>query len=205
MKKTIFSASIIFLLAATPGMAQQMMGSGQMMGGQETAAGQQMTGQEQAAPNLMYPGMMRGYGYGMGPGMMGGYGGYGMGPGMMGGYGGYGMGPGMMGGYGGYGMGPGMMGGYGYGMGPGMMGGYGCGMGPGMMGYYSPDEYKKQFNKNQAFLDATKDLRKKLHSLRFDYAEAVRNPATKQEDLIKMNEEMESILKQIYEKGNPNN
>ena len=39
--------------------------------------------------------------YGMGPGMMGGYGGgYGMGPGMMGGYGGgYGMGPGMMGGY----------------------------------------------------------------------------------------------------------
>jgi len=40
--------------------------------------------------------------YGMGPGMMGGYGpGYGMGPGMMGGYGpGYGMGPGMMGGYG---------------------------------------------------------------------------------------------------------
>jgi len=56
-------------------------------------------------------------GYGVGPGMMGGYGqgqgGYG--PGMMGGYGGgYGMGPGMMGGYGGgYGMGPGMMGGYG--------------------------------------------------------------------------------------------
>ena len=43
--------------------------------------------------------------------MMGGWGGYGMGPGMMGGYGGYGggygMGPGMMGGYGGYGMGPG--------------------------------------------------------------------------------------------------
>ncbi len=37
-------------------------------------------------------GMMRGYdgGYGMGPGMMRGYGGYGMGPGMMGGYGGLG-------------------------------------------------------------------------------------------------------------------
>jgi len=48
-------------------------------------------------------------GYGMGSGMMGGYGqGYGMGPGMMGGYGpGQGMGPGMMGGYGpGQGMGP---------------------------------------------------------------------------------------------------
>jgi len=54
--------------------------------------------------------------------------GYGMGPGMMGGYGsGYGMGPGMMGGYG-----PGVGYGRGYGMGPGMMGGYG--MGPGMMG-----------------------------------------------------------------------
>lgn len=48
---------------------------------------------------------------------------YGMGPGMMGGYGpGYGMGPGMMG--------QGMMGGYG--MGPGMMGGYGPGFGYGM-------------------------------------------------------------------------
>jgi Spy/CpxP family protein refolding chaperone len=67
-----------------------------------------------------YPPMMRGYGpgYGMGPGMMGGYGqgygpGYGMGPGMMGGYGpGYGMGPGMMWGNGGYGG----CGGYGYGL-----------------------------------------------------------------------------------------
>ena len=52
-------------------------------------------------------------GYGMGPGMMGGYGGNGQGPGMMGGYGGYGPGAEMMGGYGGYGMGPGMV--YGYG------------------------------------------------------------------------------------------
>jgi hypothetical protein len=54
-----------------------------------------------------------GWGYGMGPGMMG-PGHYGMGPWMMGrGY--YGMGPGMMG-WGYYGMGPGMMGrGYGYG------------------------------------------------------------------------------------------
>lgn len=58
------------------------------------------------------------YGYGMGPGMMGG------GSGMMGGYG---MGHGMMGGYG---MGPGMMGGYGmgHGMGHGMMGGFGSGV-----------------------------------------------------------------------------
>ena len=69
---------------------------------------------EKAPP---YAGGGPGGGYGMGPGMMGGYGGPG--------WGGYGMGPGMMGGGGwgpGYGMGPGMMGGYG--MGPGW-GGYG--------------------------------------------------------------------------------
>ena len=49
--------------------------------------------------------------YGMGPGMMGAYGGgYGPGPGMMGGYGaGYGPGSGMMGGYGPNGSGPAMM------------------------------------------------------------------------------------------------
>ncbi len=98
--------------------------------------GYAQTEQGETQPGYGYgmgPGMMGpGYGYGTGPGMMGpGYG-YGMGPGMMGpGYG-YGMGPGMMGR--GYGMGPGMMGpGYGYGMGPGMMG-RGYGMGPGMMG-----------------------------------------------------------------------
>lgn len=85
----------------------------------------------------MHPGMMGGYGYGPGAGPGWERGGYGPGWGMgRGGYGpGYGMGPGMMGGYGpgwgpmGYGMGPGM--------GPGMMGGYGWGpggMGP-MMGF----------------------------------------------------------------------
>jgi hypothetical protein len=101
-----------------------------------------------------------GPGYGMGPGMMGGYGGtycpycgqylgpgggysgYGMGPGMMG-YG-YGLGPGMMGrGYGGYGMGPGMMGGPGYGgygMGPWMMHHHGMGYGYG----YGPQYWQKE-------------------------------------------------------------
>jgi len=88
-------------------------------------------------------------GYGMGPGMMGGYG-YGMGPGMMGGYGrGYGM---MQRGYGqGYGMGPGMMGGYGYGMGPGMMGrGYGYGQQYG--GQYGPQyqQPQKPLDENEA-------------------------------------------------------
>lgn len=103
-----------------------------------------------------------GPGYGMGPGMMGGYGpgpgsgygpGSGMGPGMMGG-GGYGMGPGMMGGM----MGPGMMGGYGpgYGMGPGMMGGYGPGYG---MGYGMPYQ-----------LNLTPEQQNKLNALHEDLA-----------------------------------
>ena len=101
---------------------------------------------------------------------------------------------------GGYGYGMGMMGDYGYGMGPGMMGGYGHGMEPCMMGYYTPEQYEKHYRENQTFLDATKELRKKLHTLKFDYAEARRNPATKREDLEKMNAEMENLWKQIYEK-----
>jgi Spy/CpxP family protein refolding chaperone len=62
------------------------------------------------AASLMLAGVVvaQPYGYGMGPGMMGG-GGYGVGPGMMGGYGG-----GHGGGWGGgWGMGPGGMGGWG--------------------------------------------------------------------------------------------
>ena len=184
MKKTILAAGLTLLLATAPAMAQ-MMGPGQMMGGQQTQQSAQTGGQ-------YYPQYMN-------PGMMGGYGSYGMGPGMMGGYGGYGIGPGMMGGYG---MGPGMMGGYGHGMHHNMMGGGCYGMGPGMMGYYSPEQYEKQLKDQQEFLDATKELRKKMHDLKFDYAEALRNPKTEQKDLEKMNEEMESIWKQIYEKRN---
>ncbi|HEX8980594.1 MAG TPA: Spy/CpxP family protein refolding chaperone [Parasulfuritortus sp.] len=93
-----------------------------------------------------------GWGYGMGPGMMGGYGGgygYGMGPGMMGGYGGgYGMGPGMMGGYGG-----------GWGMGPGMMGGYG---GMGMMGAYLGSELNLT-DAQQAKINKIMDETRKQH------------------------------------------
>jgi hypothetical protein len=194
MKKTILAAGLTLLLATAPAMAQ-MMGPGQMMGGQQTQQSAQTGGQYY--PQYMNPGMMGGYGgYGMGPGMMGGYG---MGPGMMGGYGGYGMGPGMMGGYG---MGPGMMGGYGHGMHHNMMGGGCYGMGPGMMGYYSPEQYEKQFKNQQEFLNDTKELRKKMHALKFDYAEALRNPETDKKDLERINAEMESIWKLIYEKRN---
>ncbi len=74
-----------------------------------------------------------GPGFGMGPGMMGGFGGYGPG---------YGMGPGMMSGFGGYGPG--------YGMGPGMMWGYGPGYGAGLgYGLNLTDEQRSKIDKIQ--------------------------------------------------------
>jgi hypothetical protein len=91
-----------------------------------------------------------------------------------------------------------MRGVYGYGRNPGMMGGYG--MGSGMRGYYSPEQYEKQLTEHQDFLDETRKLRKKLHTLKFDFAEAQRNPDTKRDDLDKMTAEMETIFKQIHEK-----
>jgi hypothetical protein len=110
---------------------------------------------------------------------------------------GYGMGPGMMGpGYG-YGMGPGMMGpGYGYGMGPGMMGpGYGYGMGPGYGGYgwMNSKEAKE-------FLDATRDLRKKLHAKMFDYMEMVRSGAS-DEKLEAASKEIDKLRMELYNKA----
>jgi peptidoglycan hydrolase CwlO-like protein len=103
------------------------------------------------------------------------------------------MGRGMMGGCGMMGggmMGRGMMGG-GM-MGGGMMGGYG--MGPGMWGY---GYQQKAFQK---FLDETKDLRKELHNLKFEYFEAVRNPDSKAEDIDKLEKEMKELQKKIFEK-----
>ncbi|MEN8232140.1 MAG: hypothetical protein ABFR35_05610 [Thermodesulfobacteriota bacterium] len=203
MKKTILVTSLMLLLAVGPAMAQMMGGGQQMMGGQDAKSSQQMMEQQQMQqtaptqgqnyPQYMNRGMMGGgYGYGMNPGMMGGGYGYGMNQGMMSGYG-QGMMPNMMG----TGTHP-CMSGYGYGINSGTMGGYG--MGPGMMGYYSPEQYEKQFKKHQDFLDETRELRKKLHNLKFDFSEAQRNPDTKREDLKKINAEMESIWEQIYKK-----
>jgi len=92
-------------------------------------------------------------------------------------------------------MGPGMMGMMGPGMmGPGMMGpGMGYGWGRGMWGY-NPDEYKK-------YMDETAGLRKKLHEKYFDYFEAVRNPDTKRDDIMKLEKEMRDLQEKIYEKA----
>ena len=181
MKKTILLLGLTLLLDTTPAMAQMMEG------GQHMYQQKQETPQQQNNPNQMNPGMMGGYGHGMGPGMMGGYGGYGMGPGMMGGYG-YGMGHNMMRGYG---MGPQMMGGYG--MGHHMMRGYGMhspycgGKGP----YFkSQEEYTR-------FLDETKNTRRKMHNLMFDYGEAQRRPEPDREKLQAMEKEMNELRNEI--------
>jgi hypothetical protein len=155
-----------------------------------------------------------------GGGMMGGGGGYGMGPGMMGpGM----MGPGMMGpgGYGGgycpncgyyqgpqggYGMGPGMMGpgyGGGYGMGPGMMG-QGM-MGPGMMGQgWGGQQGFRPSEECQKYFDESAGLRKELHTKRFEYFEAVRNPKTTPETGAKLEKEMWDLQQKIYSKAPAN-
>ena len=164
MKKIFLTASIVLLLSAAPSMAQ-MMGYGQHMYQQ-----QQVPPQQQYYPNQGYPGMMGGYGYGMGPGMMGNYG--------------YGMGPGMMGGYGGYGMGPGMMGNYGYGKCP------NCGGYQGQQ-FKSKEDYSK-------FLNDTKEQRKKLHGLMFEYNEEMRSPNPDKEKLAKMGKEIDELRSEIF-------
>jgi len=110
---------------------------------------------------------------------------------------GYGMGYGMMGGYGpGYGMGPGMMGGYGmgYGMGPGMMGGYGPGYGmvPGGANVYGPQMKK--------FLDETRDLRKEINTKQFEYTEALRDPKTTPESIWLLEKELRDLNGKLTEK-----
>jgi hypothetical protein len=105
------------------------------------------------------------------------------------GQGGYGMGPGMMGqgmmsrGMGGQGMGPGMMG-------QGMMG-------RGMMGRGS----QSQSPECQKFFDETAGLRKELHTKRFEYFEAARNPKTTGEALTKIEKEVRELQEKIYAKG----
>ncbi|MFZ5774971.1 MAG: periplasmic heavy metal sensor [Thermodesulfobacteriota bacterium] len=94
------------------------------------------------------------------------------------------MGSGMMGGGMGMGMGGGMMGG---GMGRGMM------MGPAMLNDLSAEDQQK-------FLDATKELRKKLHDKHFEYGEAARAPKANKDDLLKKRKELWDLQQKIHEK-----
>ena len=217
MKKTILVTGLFLLLASTPAIAQ-MMGSGQqMMGGQDTKSIQQMMQQrmQQGVPSggqnysqHMNPGMMGGYGYGMGPQMMGNYE-CGMNSGMMGGGYGYGM---MHYNMMGYGMSPGMMGNHGYGMGnhgkmhgysgdPNMMGGYGYGTGTHAINPEAEKQYKEYNEKSNQFLDETKGLRKELHSLKFEYHEALRSTPEPNEKLDEMRRKMFDLHLKIHNKS----
>jgi hypothetical protein len=192
MKKVLI-ATVLVLSVTAGGASAQMMGGGQHM--MDTSQQPQARQGNQGAYGMM--------GYGMYPGMMGGYGmpmpmtGYGMMPmypGMMGGYG-----MPMMGGYGtapcmsGYGAQQSMMGyGMGYGMQPGMMGGYGMPhMYPGASG---------DLEKQRAFLKDTVKLRKKLHDLMFDYMEARWQADAKPEQLEKIGKEIQSLQQELSEK-----
>jgi hypothetical protein len=135
----------------------------------------------------------------MNPGMMGGGYGYGMGPGMMGGGYGCGVNPDTMGGHHGYGMHQGMMGGYG--MESGMMGGYGYGSGSQMMSPETEKQYKEYNEKTNQFLDETRELRKDLHSLKFEYHEALRSTTGPSEKLDKMRREMFDLHLKINNKS----
>lgn len=116
---------------------------------------------------------------------------------------GYGMGPGMMGGYGGagpgYGMGPGMMGGYG-GMGPGMMGGYG--MGPGY-GYGGPDlssDQRAKINEIQQELGQKHwDLMGKLHAQGGPMSQAFDSSTVDEAAARKAYAAMEAAHRQMFE------
>jgi hypothetical protein len=87
----------------------------------------------------------------------------------------------------------------------GMMGGRGMMGGHGMMG--ATDQQNCSYGcsgvsaanghmqnvENQKFMDDTVNLRKQMHSLRFDYMEAHRNPATSKEDLNALQQQMSEL------------
>lgn len=103
--------------------------------------------------------------------------------------------PGMMN-HGGMGM-MGQGGGMGGGMGGMMGGGKGCGMmggGMGIMNDLGPEEQQK-------YLDATRELRKKLHDKQFEYGEAARNPKTTRAELLKKKKAVWDLQQKIHEKA----
>jgi hypothetical protein len=182
MKKIVLAIIALPFLATGPVIAQTM-GSGGMGPGMMTESQQQLSN----VPNQTYlqhmqanpqANMMMNRGYGMmggGSNMMGNYG---MMP-MMGG--GYGMTPCTTGGS--YNMmrHNGMMS---------MMGGLGMMQTPGL------DNLKKY----ETFAKETRNLRKKLHDLMFDYGEARWNPDTTVGELNKMAEEMNQLRQDIQKK-----
>jgi len=115
--------------------------------------------------------------------------------------GGMGMDSGMMDGMG---MGPGTMDGCpGMGMGMGMMGGMGPMMHYRMMGG-SDGPVTKNFKSTEdfeTFLDETKEQRQKLHAMRFEYGEKMRQPETTVGELKQMKKDMYDLMEEIHGKA----
>ncbi|PLX47483.1 MAG: hypothetical protein C0613_13740 [Desulfobulbaceae bacterium] len=102
-------------------------------------------------------------------------------------------------------MGPAMMGGRGMMM----QGRHGClemmgpGMGPGMgHGMMAGRMMNRMSAENQQrFMDDTVELRKEMHTLRFAYMEAMRNPDTRLAELADMEQQMLDIRKDMLRKA----
>jgi hypothetical protein len=86
----------------------------------------------------------------------------------------------------------------GYGLGPGMMH-QGWGRGPGMMGRGKADY--RQDAECQMFLNDTVEERRKLHEKRFEYSEAYRDPKTTDEEMMKLEQEIEELRSRIIKKA----
>ncbi len=88
-------------------------------------------------------------------------------------------------------------------MNPMMMGGRGMmGGGMGMMGYNpeQAEKYLQNYDKYQKFFTETRELRKKLYDMRFDYSEARWNPNTTVKELHDMQVKMNQLREDIYKK-----
>ncbi|MBI5584027.1 MAG: hypothetical protein HY892_09405 [Deltaproteobacteria bacterium] len=114
----------------------------------------------------------------------------------------------------GYGRGPDLMDGYGHGMMAHYGGSYcpncgafqghqgGYGPGPGMMGPgWRGQGWLNQSEECKKFYHDTAALRKDLVNKRFDYLEALRNPATTAEQAAKMEKEIWDLQQKIFSKA----
>ncbi|HHN63992.1 MAG TPA: hypothetical protein ENK09_01345 [Nitrospirae bacterium] len=93
-----------------------------------------------------------------------------------------------------------------YAIGPGWWWGGGAmmasaGYGPGYMMDYCPVGYGTGYGYDQKFLQDTRDLRKQLTERRFEYFEALRDPATTPETIAKLEKEITDLQQKIYEKA----
>jgi hypothetical protein len=94
-----------------------------------------------------------------------------------------------------------------YAHGPGSWGGGGQMMGPGYGGHMMGPGYGGHmmgmggYGNDPKFLDETAELRKELHSKKFEYSEALRNPKTETETVTKLEDDIRNLQESIREKA----